>query len=252
MFEDGEYVFLADGDDKRYWIRVSFDMIRIPSLGTIDGSRFRDADDGSAVTIAGKEFTIFRAGAADLMGSLERGAQIITPKDAASIIMNCDVKSGDTVLEVGAGSGALTTALTSAVAPDGRVHTVELREEYALRALKNLKRTGLDRYWSYQIGDAKDVTVNMAADVLITDMPDPWSAFENLIGSVRPGGRVCAYVPNMNQVESTVNKMREMNFFDVRAAELMERELEVHPGGVRPSFKMLGHTGYLVFGRKRS
>ena len=252
MFEDGEYIFLADGEDRRHWIKVSYDMIRIPSLGTVDGNKFKDADDGSAVTIAGKEFTVFRAGAADLMGSLERGAQIITPKDAASILLNCDVRCGDVVLEVGAGSGSLTTALTSAVAPNGMVHTVELREEYALRALKNLKRTGLDKYWKYQIGDAKDVKVDLTADALIMDMPDPWSALENLIGNVRSGGRVCAYVPNTNQVESTVNKMREMNFFDVRTTELLERDLDVHPGGVRPSFKMLGHTGYLVFGRKRS
>jgi len=32
----------------------------------------------------------------------------------------------------------------------------------------------------------------------------------------------------------------------------MQRALEVHPGGVRPSFDMLGHTAYLVFARKRS
>jgi tRNA (adenine57-N1/adenine58-N1)-methyltransferase len=48
-----------------------------------------------------------------------------------------------------------------------------------------------------------------------------------------------------------VNRMRSMNYHGVRTIELMERELDVHPGGVRPSFKMLGHTGYLTFGRKR-
>jgi len=251
MFEEDEYIFLADAENNRHWVKVSYGMIRIPSLGTVDGTRFKDADDGSAVVIAGKEFTAFRAGTVDLMGSLERGAQIITPKDAAPIILNCDVKCGDTVLEVGAGSGSLTTALISAVAPNGAVHTVEFREEYALRALKNLRRTGMDRYWSYQIGDARDVAVDIVADALIMDMPDPWSALGNLSGNLRPGGRVCAYVPNMNQAESTVNKMREMGYFDVRTLEIMERELEVHPGGVRPSFKMLGHTGYLIFGRKR-
>jgi tRNA (adenine57-N1/adenine58-N1)-methyltransferase len=250
-FEEGEYIFIADAEGRRHWIKISYDMIRIPSLGTADGSKFRDIDDGGTVTIAGREFTAFRAGTADLIGSLDRGAQIITPKDAASIIMGCDIKCGDKVIEVGAGSGGMTTALTGAVAPHGHVHTIEIREEYAARVLKNLKRTGLDRYWSYQIGDARDAAVDMTADALVMDMPDPWSALENLSKNLRPGGRICAYVPNINQAESIVTALRSRKYLDVRATELLERELEVHPGGVRPSFQMLGHTGYVIIGRKR-
>jgi tRNA (adenine57-N1/adenine58-N1)-methyltransferase len=252
MFEEGEYIFLADPDGKRHWIKVSYGMIKIPSVGTVDGSRFRDMDDGDTTTIAGTAFTAFRPGTVDLIGSLERGAQIITPKDAASIILNCDIKCGDKVLEVGAGSGALTTALLNAVAPNGIVHTVELREEFALRTLKNIKRTGLDKYWSYQISDAKDAKIETVADALVTDIPDPWLALDNLSKNLRPGGRICSYVPNMNQAESIVNALRGNRFFNIRAIELLERGLEVHPGGVRPSFEMLGHTGYLILGRKRA
>ena len=250
-FEEGEYIFLAD-DEKRYWIRVSYGMMSVPSLGSVDGNKFRDADDGHSVTIAGKEFTAFRPGTVDLIGSLERGAQIIGAKDAASIIMNCDIKCGDSVLEIGAGSGSLTTALIGAVAPDGCVHTVEFREDHASRAAKNIKRTGLDKYWTCQIGDARNVDVDVKADALIMDMPDPWSALDNLEKNLRSGGRLCAYVPNINQLELTVTALRERRYYDVRAAELLERGLEVHPGGVRPAFQMLGHTGYLIFGRKRT
>lgn len=250
-FEEDEYIFLADDSDNRYWLKVSYGMIAVPSLGTADGSKFRDIDDGGKVTIAGTQFTAFRPGTADLMGSLERGAQIIVPKDAASIIMNCDIKSGDTVLEVGAGSGALTTALIRAVAPKGNVHTIEFKEDHAARAHKNLKRAGLDRYWSYQIGDARSVHSEIIADALVMDMPDPWLALPNLSHNLRPGGRICAYVPNMNQAETAVNALRSERYFGVRVIELLERDIEVHPGGVRPAFRMLGHTGYLIFGRKR-
>jgi len=251
-FKEDEYIFLADAGDRRHWIKVSYDMIKIPSLGTVDGSKFMDMDDGSSVTIAGTEFTAFRPGTVDLISSLERGAQIITAKDAASIILNCDITCGNSVLEVGAGSGALTTALISAVAPGGKVHTVEMREEYALRALKNLKRTKLDKYWSYQIGDARDSSVDGMYDALVMDMPDPWLALSNLLPNLRAGGRLCAYVPNVNQLDSIVNALRSERFFGVRATELLERTMEVHQGGVRPSFDMLGHTGYIICGRKRA
>ena len=56
----------------------------------------------------------------------------------------------------------------------------------------------------------------------------------------------------MNQAESTVVALRESGYADVRALENIQRFLEVHPGGVRPSFDTLGHTGYLVFARKRA
>jgi len=252
VFVENDFIYLIDSSGKKHWLKVSFDMLKIASLGTVDGSRFKEMDDGSVVTIAGKEFTAFRPGVVELIESLERGAQIITAKDAASILFNCDVKCGDQILEVGAGSGALTTALLRAVAPEGKVHTLEFKEENALRAHRNVKRTGLDKYWAYQLGDARETKVDFSADALIMDMPDPELALENLLPCLRAGGRICAYIPNTNQLELIVNALREKNFCDVHAIEIIQREMEVHRGGVRPSFEMLGHTGYLVFGRKRA
>ena len=253
-FQEGETVYLEDSNGKRTFLKVMYGMVKVPSLGAIDGSRLRDLDDGDQFTVVGREFTVFRPGVLELMESLDRGAQIISPKDAATILMHCDVKCGDRVIEVGAGSGGLTTALLHAVAPEGRVHTLELKEENAHRAGRNVARVGLDRYWSYAIGDARemDAGVDWQADVLTMDMPDPWLALPNLDANLRPGGRLCAYVPNMNQVESIVVALRESGYSDVHALENIQRYLEVHPGGVRPSFDTLGHTGYLVFARKRS
>ena len=251
-FQENEYVYLVDQSGKKHWLKVSYSMMKVSSLGTVDGNRFRELDDGSSFEITGKRFTVFRPGKVELIESLERGAQIIIPKDAASILFYCDVKAGDTVIEVGAGSGGLTTALTSAVMPNGRVHTVEFKEENALRAQKNLRRTGLDSVWTYQIGDARDVKVDVVADVLTMDMPDPENALDNMLPCLRPGGRICAYIPNTNQLEKIVNALRERDFCDVFSIEIMQREMEVHQGGVRPSYATLGHTGYLVYGRKRA
>jgi tRNA (adenine57-N1/adenine58-N1)-methyltransferase len=253
-FQENELVYLEDQTGKRVWLRLSFGMMKVQSLGAIDGSRFKDLDEGDKVAIVGREYRVFRPGVLELMESLDRGAQIISAKDAATILMHCDVKAGDKVIEVGAGSGGLTTALLHAVAPTGQVLTLELKEENAVRAKKNVSRVGLDRYWSYRIGDARDMPVDIdwKADVLTMDMPDPWLALDNLEGHLRSGGRLCSYVPNMNQAESIVKALREHGYSSVYALENLQRGLEVHPGGVRPSFEMLGHTGYLVFARKTS
>jgi len=251
-FQENEYIYLQDASGKRSWIKVSYGMIKAQGLGAIDGSRFKDLEEGEKLTIVGREYTVFRPGVLELMESLDRGAQVIIPKDAAVILLHCDVKAGDKVIEVGAGSGGLTTALLHSVAPTGHVRTLELKEENALRAKKNVSRVGLDQYWDYQIGDARemDVDIDWKADVLTMDMPDPELALGNLEKHLRSGGRICAYVPNMNQAEAIVTALREHGYVDVRAMENMQRGLEVHPGGVRPSFDMLGHTGYLVFARK--
>lgn len=251
-FAENELIYLEDASGKRIWLKVADGMMKVQSLGTVDGSRFKDLEEGDSVTIVGREYRVFRPGVLELMESLDRGAQVITPKDAATILLHCDIKAGDRVIEVGAGSGGLTTALLHSVAPTGHVLTLELKEENALRVKKNTARVGLDKYWSYQIGDAREMNVDVdwKADALTMDMPDPWLALDNLEKHLRAGGRLCAYVPNMNQAESIVNALREHGYSDVHALENMQRGLEVHPGGVRPSFEMLGHTGYLIFARK--
>ncbi|MCQ2079176.1 MAG: tRNA (adenine-N1)-methyltransferase [archaeon] len=253
VFQQGETLYLQGEDGKRYWFKFELGMVKLGGMGTIDGNRFKDLDDGDLVEIVGKKFNVFRPGVIELIESLDRGAQIITPKDASAILMECNVRAGARVIEVGAGSGGLTTALLNAVAPTGHVHTVEFREQNAEKALKNVRRVGLDQYWSYQIGDARTVQIDFDdADVITTDMPDVENALDNLVPHLRNGGRICTYAPNMNQLEAAVRGLRERGFTDIRSMEIMRRGMEVHNGGVRPSFEMLGHTGYLTFARKRS
>lgn len=130
-FNEGEFLYLQGEDGKRSWFRLQFGMIKMGGLGVIDGKRFEGLDDGDVVEIVGRRFNVFRPGVIELMESLDRGAQIITPKDACAILMECDIKAGDRVIEVGAGSGGLTTALLHTVAPTGHVHTVEFKEQNA-------------------------------------------------------------------------------------------------------------------------
>ena len=51
------------------------------------------------------------------------------------------------------------------------------------------------------------------------------------------------------KVEEIVKTMRQRNFIDIRAHENLQRNVVVGERGTRPDFQMLGHTGYLCFGR---
>ena len=62
---------------------------------------------------------------------MPRGAAVIYPKDAAQIVHWGDIFPGATVLEAGAGSGALTCSLLRAVGSEGRVISYEVRQDHA-------------------------------------------------------------------------------------------------------------------------
>ena len=48
----------------------------------------------------------------------------------------------------------------------------------------------------------------------------------------------------------TVNEIKKHNFIEIKTLENIQREMIVSEQGTRPSFDMLGHTGYLTFARK--
>ena len=50
-FAENEYIYLVDEHEKKHWLKVSFEMLKIASLGTIDGVRLKDMDDGSSMVL---------------------------------------------------------------------------------------------------------------------------------------------------------------------------------------------------------
>jgi tRNA (adenine57-N1/adenine58-N1)-methyltransferase len=249
MFREGELVYLLDDQGRRYWVNLRGGMIRVSGLGVLDGDRMMELDSGDIHEVGGSRFIIMRPGVPELMDSLERGAQIITPKDAETIVFRLSLGCGQTVLEGGVGSGALTLALLNAVGERGKVISVELRDDFAKAASRNVERAGLPGEWELVRGDVREMEMEGRVDAAVLDIPDPWNALDSLRKAIRPGGRLCAYIPNVNQLETTVRSMREAGLVEVHAMENIQRNMEVHEGGVRPSFEMLGHTGYLAFGR---
>jgi tRNA (adenine57-N1/adenine58-N1)-methyltransferase len=249
MLREGDLVYILDDQGRRHWLTLKHEMIKVPGLGVIDGSIVLQMESGGVLKIAGRAFVVLKPGIPELMDSLERGAQIITPKDAETIVFRLSLGCGQVVVEGGVGSGALTIALLNAVGEKGKVVSIEKREDFAKRARRNIERSGLSGRWELLMGDVKDVVPDLHADAVVLDIPDPWIPIRSISRCLKPGGRFCAYVPNANQVESTVRELRAAGFVEVYALENLQREMEVHEGGIRPSFEMLGHTGYLVFGR---
>ncbi|MCU0853014.1 MAG: tRNA (adenine-N1)-methyltransferase [Thermoplasmata archaeon] len=250
MIPEGTKVLLVDGSGKKHVVTASKSMIEVGKLGVVDGSAICSSAFGGTIRIGAQEFRILRPSVKDLLSIIERRAQIMIPKDSFVIPFHLDLSSGSKVIEGGVGSGALTLVLLKAVSPDGKVFSYETRADYADIARKNISMSEYMPAWNLTIADICTADLVKDVDAAMLDIPNPWEALENIRSSLRTGGHVGCYVPNANQLDSTVRRMRELGFKEVVSFETIQREMIVHEGGVRPSFDMLGHTGYLAFGRK--
>lgn len=250
MIDEGTKVVLVDARGGKHLTVAERKMIEIRGLGAIDGTAICDSSFGTSIDVAGHSFAVVRPSVTDVISSIDRKAQIISPKDSFQIPMYLDIGCGSRVLEAGAGSGALTIVLLRAVAPEGIVYTYEIREDHAKIAERNVRRSDHSSCWKLKMGDVCEGVDEKDLDGAVLDIPNPWDALGAVAAALRPGGHVCCYVPNANQMADTVRKMRDLGLREVFAFETLQREMTVHERGVRPSCDMIGHTGYLSFARK--
>jgi len=250
MIEEGTRILLIDSEGKRFIATASRRMLEVSRLGVVDGSAICDSSYGDELKIGGREFTLLKPSLKDLLGIIERRAQIMIPKDSFPIPLHLDLGAGCTVIEGGVGSGALALVLLKTISPAGRVFSFDNRLEHADIARRNVSMSNYASCWELKIADICTADLPKAVDAAVLDIPNPWDAVANVASALKIGGHMCCYVPNANQLEKAVRKMRDEGLTEISSFETIQREMVVHDGGVRPSFDTLGHTGYLAFARK--
>ena len=246
----GDKVVLIDSKYKKYIISILDDTDKYKGVGVFNPISLEGKKFGEFIKIGNKEFWILKPSLMDKLQALKRKAQIILPRDAAHIVINCSIKSGDNILEAGIGSGSLTIVLASMVIPDGKIYSYDTREEFIEHSLNNIKMADLSNYVSTKLKDVTKGIDEKNLDVVILDIPNPWDAVGHALNSLKIGGYFCSYSPLISQVENTVKELKKQNFIEIKTIENIQRELIVSDFGARPSFDMLGHTGYLTFARK--
>jgi len=245
-----ETVVLIDSNYRKYMINTNEKTDRFKGVGVIDPKILVGKEYGKQIEIGNKQFWVLLPSLLDKLHSLKRKAQIILPRDAAQIILHCSIESGHTVLEAGIGSGALTIALANAVAPNGKVISYDNREDFIDHATKNLITASVDKFVETKLKDVTKGIKEKDLDAIILDIPNPWAVVKHAYKALKPGGYLCTYSPLTSQVENTVKEIKKQKFIEVKTIENIQREMIVSENGMRPSFDMLGHTGYLTFARK--
>ena len=99
LVKKGDKVVLIDSNYKKYIIDTDDKVDKYKGVGVFDPSILIDLEFGKKIGIGNKDFWILQPSINDKLQSLKRKAQIILPKDAAQIIVDCSIESGNVVLE---------------------------------------------------------------------------------------------------------------------------------------------------------
>ena len=114
---------------------------------------------------------------------------------APLLVTFASVREGDSVLDVGSGTGALAFAIIAA-APSARVTGVDPSRAYVQYA----RARGHGERVRFQVGDAQalelpDATFDRTVSLLVMNfIPDPAKALREMIRVTRPGGVIAAAV----------------------------------------------------------
>lgn len=126
---------------------------------------------------------------ADLEIPLGDGEKMWTPKMEARVLQELRLKRGDSVLEIGTGSGYFTALLAS---HGTRVTSVDINPRFAAEARSKLARAGFTAV-EIAVGDAARGWGNDKYDAIALTGSTPLLA-QSIVRQLQPGGRVFAVI----------------------------------------------------------
>lgn len=195
------------------------------------------------------DYEIYQPTLEDLiMYGVRRETQIIFPKDAAFICLKLNIRPGTRMMEAGTGSGAMTLYFSRVLGPSGHIVSIEKEERHHRNARRNVEKLS---EWENMTLLNQDVSEYEGGpfDAAFIDVREPWFYLEKMYSLLNPGRVLGTILPTANQVSDMLRAMQTC-FGDIEVIEILFRKYKPVVERLRPEDRMVGHTGYLIFGRK--
>ncbi len=246
----GDIAQLISAQNKRFIFRLVLDGKFETHRGYLSHNDLIGKPWGSRVeTHMGSPFVLLQPSLADILIETRRNTQIMYPKDIGFILVSMDIGPGKHILEAGTGSGSFTTALAFAVGPQGMVTSYESRPEFQHLAHKNLERLGLADRVEFKLRDIAEGINERNVDAVFLDLPNPQDYILQAKEALKPGGYLGSILPTTNQVSTLLIALRRANFAFIEVCEILLRYYKAVADRLRPTDRMVAHTGYLIFSR---
>lgn len=254
IIKQNSYVLFYFNSSKKWLAKISKNEQLHTHIGII---RHKDAigkEFGSRlVTNKDKYVYLLEPTIHDHIMKMQHGTQIVYPKDLGYIAARAGLQSGHKVLEIGTGSGSLTTFAASIVKPRGHVFTFDVDPEFMKIAEKNIKKAGMSKYVTMtqlDIKTSKKLPQLSDMDLALVDLGDPWTVVPQVRKMLKGSGAIFCICPTMNQLENLVVSLVQNEFTDIECSEQILRTIDAREGKTRHSFQGIGHTTYLCYARK--
>ena len=248
---DNQLVIINTPKNNKFLAVVDIDKEFTTNEGKFKFSQIKNIPSLVKVS-TGVDFKIYKPSYKEFVLLMKRGPQIIYPKDVAQIVLESNIHNSSKVLEIGSGSGALTLYLYSLLKNTGRLYSLDSSRINQRRADKTIARylsllseeNNAVTFINEELANFDYKNLIEKIDAIITDVPEPWEFFiknkiENSINWV-------SYLPSMTQVMRMSNVLKDNKFQDIEIKEVILRDWVVDEKVVRPSNKLVSHTGFLL------
>lgn len=249
--EVGDLAMLQLPNNKQTIFRLEADREYQTHKGSIFHNELIGSPWGRVVeTHLGASYLFIPPTLHDLIRNTRRKSQIIFPKDIGYILLRLSIGPGTRVLEAGTGSGALTTAFAWMVGEQGKVYSYDRREDMHDLSKQNLDRVGLIDRVNFLLLDIADGIVEKDLDAVFLDLPKPELYLSQIHEVLANGGVLGTILPTTNQVAAFLSNIEKEHFDSVDVAEILLRFYKPVAERLRPTDRMIAHTGYLIFARR--
>ena len=248
--QPGDLAMLVGTNGKQFIIQLNSDQQLQTHRGVLRHEDLIGLPWGTTITShTGKDFLMLEPSLRDVLLHTKRLSQIIYPKEIGYILLRLSIGPGVEVVESGTGSGALTTAFAWAVGSEGTVYSYDRREDMLELASRNLERVGLREIVELRHLDIEAGFDEQGVRSVFLDLPHAHRYLRQAREALTNGGTLGAIMPTANQVSRFLSELEGQSFGLPEVCEIMLRFYKSNPQRLRPTDRMVAHTGYLVFAR---
>jgi tRNA (adenine57-N1/adenine58-N1)-methyltransferase len=246
----GEIALLISPKRKEFMVHLQPGQRLQTHRGVLEHDNLIGMAWGSTVlSHTGDAFLVLQPTLRDVLLHTKRRSQIMYPKEIGYVLLRLSIGPGSNVLEAGTGSGALTTAFAWAVGAEGKVYSYDRRADMQELAQRNLRRLGLLDRVQFHLADVESGFEQHEIESLFLDLPGAHHYLAQARAALRNGAVFGAILPTTNQVSLLLEALEPHGFGQPDVCEVMLRFYKPSAQRLRPTDRMVAHTGFLIFAR---